>query len=1106
MRTFSGKATRLMALLLTFVMLSGLLGLLPATADSGGAGGAGNTGTETAGYKQKVIAVVYDNSGSMVADKRIEYAKYSLQILLSMVDAQDELVIVAMNEKAGKQILTPDLKTGDRSAVVRQVMNEELISSAFGSATPYNTVTKALTELEKRGMQTTASAGDGEAEKEYWLVVLTDGSFQGLSVSSGLEDSFRQSLSPYSGLHTVYLGIGKSANDLSGGTLKNEVPFTPLKAANASDLIAGMQTITSLMSGKYSLPTSSYEVNGNVVTLDFSKLSFPFRNISVLVQNCAVTLAGAQYNGADIRPTQYSVISGNTELGIANGFSAAFFNANHFSGGRLVLTFSGPIDKNCVTFLGEPALSVEPYFEYRKGSGWVAADINYINSNLTKKDIIRVSTRIYEQAGHTEVSKDQLRAIFGDCTEQVLYNGKNYAAGESIPLALGKNELSVSVSMMNGAYKLSKSYVCAIAENPTYYRIESEAETRYGGDRNKIRVLYTVYEDNLPLTSAAALSSYRYEVKATLADGTDVPLTVHAESNGRISAVADVTGLGSGVVRFSCKVTSSLNISRTKTDEVNAWVYHTLGLAADGGTFSLSFAELFSNSHSLRFRLTADGDPGNLADGSVAWTVTVDGTEMTSGITAQGDTLIFTPTFEALGAVAGKNGQKKVTVRVWCPGAPQVSATAEAFFTLTPSVLSLEITEGDGLSLTPFQLVGNQQRLAYRVTLDGAPLTLDAARIGIQAWIGSLEVSEQLAVSGNTISLVPTAEMLGEMASQTGDKAVRVRVFFRDIPEMAAEYRSIFNVRQSTYAVELLPGATGTVNRFRISESGAAFSFRVIRDGVALTKDELQKAWDDKTLRLSGGNAFFLPYGTEVSIEEEAGEGVLRCRVVRDQPILLGAFTAMLIFNGERRVTLSCGGAEATETLVFPGSNVLQYVWRILIILIILYLIAYFVCGRFFSKHFRRGKLVTLNVTDRKVTVQVKSVNRTFAERYLWHLKRFVPWHLAMNQPDLKGLTFKVGEEEKGKRPRIVARFRMKSSPIGKIVRVVPDGDTTQFNQFRQLLKKQNNANLDMTPEEVRALFTIGDEIGVNPKMDSSYYATLNRAGNIVRIQFYIFM
>lgn len=1103
MGKYSGKATRGVALLLVFVLLSGLLCVLPATADGSGQG---NTGSETAAYKQKVIAVVYDNSGSMKTDNRIHYAMYSLQILLSMVDAQDELFIVAMNAKNGQRILTPDLKAGDRSAVVGQVMNHELINSAFGNFTPYDTVTLALSELEKKGMQKTADAGDGEAEKEYWLVVLTDGSFQSLSVSSGLEDSFRQSLTPYSGLHTVYLGVGKDAKDLSDGNLKNELPFTPLKAAGASDLIVGMQTISSLMSGKYSLPDSSYTATGNTVTLDFSKLSFPFRNISVLVQNCAVTLSGAKYEGAAVSPTQYNVIAGNATLGIADGFSAVFFNASHFSGGKLTLTFSGPVDKNSVTFLGEPALSVEPVFEYKKGSDWIATDVNYINSNLKKQDLIRVRARVIEQAKHTEVSSEQLKAIFGDCTEQILYNGRTYASGESIPLSLGKNELSVSVSMMGGVYKLSKSYVCSILENPTYYRLESEIETRYGGDKNKVRVLYTVYEDNRPLSSASALASYRYEVKASLYDGTVLPVTVQVESNGRISALVDLSGQKSGAVRITGKITSSLNVSRTKTDEVNAWVYRTLQLTASGEPLSLSFASLFSNTEALRFTLTADGESGNFADGSVAYTATLDGKDVSSFMTVEGGSLLFTPSFAALGAAAGNAGRKKLSVKVYCPGAPTVSATADAYFTLTPSVLELAVTEGDGLALTPFQLTENSKAIVYRLTLDGAPLAADRDLIGLQAFIGAADVTSYLTFSGSTVTLVPTAAMLGDAANETGDKTVRLRAFFRDAPEVATECRSTLTVKPSSYAVELLPGGNTTVNRFRITESGVVFSFRVIRDGVALTKEELQKAWDTGTVRLTGGNAFFLPYGAKVTVEEDVGEGVLRCCILRDQPAIFSTFTSMLIFGGEREVTLSCGDASASGKMQFPKSSAFQYVWRILIILIILYLIAYFVCGRFFCKHFRKGKFVTLNISDRKVSVQVKSVNRTFSERYSWHLKRFIPWRLAMNQPDLKGLTFKVGEEKKGKRPQIVARFRMKSSPMGKIVRVVPDGDTTQFNQFRQLLKRQNNANLDMTPDELRAMFSIGDEIGVNPKMDSSYYATLNRAGNITKIQFYIFM
>ncbi len=61
------------------------------------------------------------------------------------------------------------------------------------------------------------------------------------------------------------------------------------------------------------------------------------------------------------------------------------------------------------------------------------------------------------------------------------------------------------------------------------------------------------------------------------------------------------------------------------------------------------------------------------------------------------------------------------------------------------------------------------------------------------------------------------------------------------------------------------------------------------------------------------------------------------------------------------------------------------------------------------------------------------------------------------------------------------------------------------MTDFLRQLRKKTNAKLDLTPSQVRGMFTLREEIGVNPKLDSSYFVTVNKFGKIVKIQFYIF-
>lgn len=1104
------KITRVLALCLLLLILCGSIPPLPVSAAGG---------QQSSAYKKKVISVVYDNSGSMNAGANknaILYARYSLQILLSTLNQGDELVVFPMNNV--KNILdkspTPiefTMGSGSCTAAIENVIDKDDIKTANGS-TPFGTVTRAVEELCKRGMKTVSEAGDVEQDTEYWLVVMTDGDFGEIGTDADkLQQELRGKITPYSGLHTVYLALGKSAVDLTGSDLTRSAPFTALRAADKSNLIAGMQRVGNLISGKYTLPEDYFEVSGNTVTLDLERAAFSFRTISALLQDCPATLQSVTCNGSNITPIQSAALQGDPVIGIDAGCFAAMEGNPYFSSGKLQLTFSEAIPKEKISFTGEPALSIRTYFEVMGANGWERKDINYVNSNLTKNDRIRAGYEVFEQANGKQVD---MASVFGGVEAKVSYAGKGYLIGEEIPLLVGKNEIGISVSVMNGVYTLNTSVMCVISENPTYYRIETQKKEIFDLNTNKVQVLFDVYDENKKL-SLAELAAYQCELWGKRQDGSDLPITVTKEANGTITAQADLQGLPAGeLCSVSMRVISPDNITREATVETKVRI-HILALQLEKeGPESLSLTqyEMLHNTQAFHFTLTANNSiPLRFDDEGVNLRVTLGGRDIAGQMRQDANKLTFVPDGESLGADFTSPGQKELVVTVSAKENANVSAEARICFEVKPSVFALiPSSENKEFSVTTHQLISNRIGFCVVPTMDGHPISPEELTFG--GSVGAFDITPFIRADGEGIRFVPTTETVGTERG-VGDKKFSLHVGVKELPFLTATYESSFSVRECKWEIRLLPGAVTAVDRFAIEQSGAEFRMMVLRDDIPLEKEELEELLKGKEVAFSSATFdknFLLPVGKETEVVEENGAGVIVYRVVRDQFLPIAGVTSMLIFNGDKTVHISCNGAEVEMIFSFAPSEVWSYIWRLLIILLIIYIIIYFVCG-FRCKTFSPGRLVSITISDYRVQTSVKPINCTFRERYLWHLLRWLPWNLTMNQPDHKGLTFKADREDKkrsGKKTTgkdAVARFKMKSRPGATIMRASMRRELPQMTEFLRQLRKKTSAKLDLTPEQARGMFTLREEIGTYPKLDSSYFATVNKSGKIVKIQFYIF-
>ena len=152
-------------------------------------------------YPRRVINVVYDDSGSMIetGGQKVDtwcQAKYAMEVFAALLGENDELNIYVMSDFEGSQSMGPRLVLNGsqgQSANVSQI--HQMVTKAGN--TPFNTVKKAYADL---------SGADAD---EKWLVVLTDGEFQGIEDIDGF---FRQKSSD---IQVMYLGMGPNAQGIS---------------------------------------------------------------------------------------------------------------------------------------------------------------------------------------------------------------------------------------------------------------------------------------------------------------------------------------------------------------------------------------------------------------------------------------------------------------------------------------------------------------------------------------------------------------------------------------------------------------------------------------------------------------------------------------------------------------------------------------------------------------------------------------------------------------------------------------------------------------------------------------------------------------------------
>ncbi len=661
-------------------------------------------------YNQKVVAVVYDDSGSM-SGSRHGYAKYAMQVLMSTLDGRDLLRVFPLNASA----FDVDLKSQDRNTVVKNNANG---LNASGGTYP-TAITDAVNWFANNHGLNKNSNVDG---KEFKLIVITDGAFNGGQSTS---DTIGTRISGYVGLQTSFLGIG-----LDGPTyrvdelVQQNSSVKAYYADTADEIVDKMQEITNATTGRYKMSKGVTFDNNNksVVYVDLNEYNFSIVSLGVLAQSNGASVALKSIESVTPLTKSRECNLSSSTVGLY-GYSAMISclsedTHKYLYKEKIKLEFeSAPTN---VLVLLEPAIKLSATLEYYDGNSWVEIDEEHVNANLKVNDKVRTRYKLVDYN-----TSNDLTNVLKDVDIKVSYNRKVYKYDDAISLVEGKNEiaLSVSVNISGAYYVLYNSWACDVELDPSQFKIVTDVLENYDGDVNKVRIDYSVYYDYL-LSTQNELSGnnkkYSWEILVKDPDGNNLAYQ-SGVSGGTISIIFNKQSGKYGNYDVTFKIVRNEN-SKTRFSKTSIEQGLTKLELSTSNDIELTSFELRSNQNPFEFTLTDNQVPINFNSKLVGYSLKIDGVDLTEYAEIQGNVLKFIPN-KNMPSILQKVKENDVVLEVWSLKNPNVNAKAVAKLNVLESIYKVEAIQNDDTIVDIYDLKNCQTKIYYKVSVDGHDFT-----------------------------------------------------------------------------------------------------------------------------------------------------------------------------------------------------------------------------------------------------------------------------------------------------------------------------------------------------------------------------------------------
>lgn len=297
---------------------------------------------------KRIISVVYDDSGSMEG-ARWSYANYAMQALIALLNEQDELYITFMSDPGRSE----KKDTSNLPGCIQEFHDWNKKGSTPGEA-----LDTARRQLD--GIQ------ENDATTQFWLVIMTDGGIDGLTLGNALQnklDSFKSSpMSNGSPLNVVYMGMGAAM--MAQEDKANHLHI--FSADNDTEIVSALQDVAALVSGRLS-PDQTAQTDSKTITVT-SKL--PLYSLSILSQQSGAQVVSAKTQEETLN-IQRNLSLDAADLPSGEKIDSLYGNAavvnKQSSGGDMqiipagayTITFSSEIDIKNMTIQVEPAIGLK---------------------------------------------------------------------------------------------------------------------------------------------------------------------------------------------------------------------------------------------------------------------------------------------------------------------------------------------------------------------------------------------------------------------------------------------------------------------------------------------------------------------------------------------------------------------------------------------------------------------------------------------------------------------------------------------------------------------------------------------------------------------------
>lgn len=698
-------------------------------------------------YTKKVVAVVYDNSGSMNTGGWSPYAKYALQGLISIFDSNDLMSIFPLN-RAERISVELNENVRARKDAIYDVFkypsnnSNKLALDPQGTTSPLAMET-AINWLKDNEMNTLEPIKG----KEYWLIVLSDGAFDpGVKVfnktfgSNGFKttnDLLTVATDGYIGLQTFYFGMGTSAG------IEDTPSLTAEEVNNKDDVIDAMQEVANRVTGRYTLQ-SGVAINGNKVSVDLSECNFSISSLAVLAQGeSSLSLTDVSCSSIQLKNIRASSMSVDEEVTVnhvtqriqISGYSSTIVPVDlngYLNKDVVTLTFNTA--PTTVSILVEPSIKLDSWLQYKNGSDWEDVDVDTINTSFKKDALVRTRYKLLD--GKTGKN---LTNVIGSVETSVSYAGSSFGYDDGFKLKTGKNEtaLSVTVKIGDSSYVLYNSWLCDIDENPNSFKVVADQKTN--GDT--VTVDYKVYYDDVQLKKSDFDSKFKWElVELKDPQGNDVsPISAEINSSGLISIVYKTKFGQFGSYVNKIKVICQEN-KRYRFGESELPFYPnslTLSSSQSGG-MTLTTKQVEDNVNAIEFFLTASGQPLNFNSSVIGYELKVDGVDKTKSTKLDGSVLKFIPNSDTLSSQMMKAGDRNVELKVWSTKDSGVNATATCKLSIIESTYLIEVTE-ENTQVDIYDINKSKSKILFRINLDGEYLTAKELKDGLNS--GEIKLS-----------------------------------------------------------------------------------------------------------------------------------------------------------------------------------------------------------------------------------------------------------------------------------------------------------------------------------------------------------------------------